>query len=109
MKKEKGITLISLVVTIIVLIILAGVSINLILGQDGIIAKAREAKQNMELAAYEEQEQLNELYSQMLGESSGGFSNDAITKLGDLTLAVEHNSEAIRDLADKIGKGSEDV
>lgn len=35
--------------------------------------------------------------------------DDAITKLGDLTLAVEHNSEAIRDLADKIGKGSEDV
>jgi hypothetical protein len=35
--------------------------------------------------------------------------DDAITKLGDLTLAVEHNSEAIRDLADKIGKGLEDV
>lgn len=35
--------------------------------------------------------------------------DDAITKLGDLTLAVEHNSEAIRDLADKIGKCSEDV
>lgn len=35
--------------------------------------------------------------------------DDAITKLGDLTLAVEHNSEAIRDLADKIGKGSKDV
>ena len=41
MKKEKsGITLISLVVTIVVLLILAGVSINLILGENGIISKA---------------------------------------------------------------------
>ena len=95
MRKEQGITLISLVVTIIVLIILAGVSINLILGQDGIITKAREAKQNMELAAYEEQEQLNELYSQMLGESSGGFSNDAITKLVEFKREI---ASAISDM-----------
>jgi len=81
MKKEQGITLISLVVTIIVLIILAGVSINLILGQDGIINKAKEAKQNMELATIEEQEQLNELYAQMSGESNGSLSYDAMAKL----------------------------
>ena len=50
MKRDQGITLISLVVTIIILIILAGVSINLILGQNGIINKAKEAKENMEIA-----------------------------------------------------------
>lgn len=44
MKKEKGITLIALVITIIVLIILAGVSINLVLGDNGIITKAKWAK-----------------------------------------------------------------
>ncbi len=43
---EKGITLIALVVTIIVLIILAGISISLILGNNGIITKARDAKKN---------------------------------------------------------------
>ena len=40
---EKGITFIALVVTIIVLIILAGVSINLVLGDNGIITKSKEA------------------------------------------------------------------
>ena len=44
MKKNKGITLVALVVTIVVLLILAGVSINLVLGNNGIIAKAQEAK-----------------------------------------------------------------
>ena len=43
-KSASGITLVALVVTIIVLIILAGISINLILGDDGIITKANEAK-----------------------------------------------------------------
>ena len=45
MKKQRGITLIALVVTIIVLIILAGISINLILGENGIITRASGAKQ----------------------------------------------------------------
>ena len=43
-KSEKAITLIALVITIIVLIILAGVSINLVLGDNGIITKTKEAK-----------------------------------------------------------------
>lgn len=47
-RKEKnntaGITLIALVVTIVVLLILAGVSINLVLGDNGIITKAKETK-----------------------------------------------------------------
>ena len=34
--------------------------------------------------------------------------DDAITKLGDLTIAVEHNSEAIRDLAAEIRRGGDD-
>lgn len=43
--KEKGITLISLVVTVIVLIILAGVSISLVFNQNGIINRAKQAKE----------------------------------------------------------------
>ena len=66
MKKEEvkksfnsGITLIALVVTIIVLIILAGVSINLVLGENGIITMAKKAKENMEIAQTKEEEMLN--------------------------------------------------
>lgn len=45
MKNNKGITLIALIVTIIVLIILAGISINLMLGNFGVITKTEEAKE----------------------------------------------------------------
>lgn len=62
MKKAKelfnsnsGITLIALVVTIIVLIILAGISINLILGENGIITKSSEAKDLQSEASEKEQ------------------------------------------------------
>ena len=43
MKKNNGITLIALVITIIVLIILAGISINFLFGDNGIISKAQDA------------------------------------------------------------------
>mgnify|MGYP000838864201 FL=1 len=42
-RQNSGITLVALVVTIVVLLILAGVSLNLVLGENGIISKAREA------------------------------------------------------------------
>jgi len=54
LKDNKGITLVALVVTIIVLIILAGISINTILGDNGIISKANEAKQAQEIAEIKE-------------------------------------------------------
>ncbi len=54
MKKEKGITLIALVITIIVLLILAGVSIAMLTGENGIITQAQKAKENTEQAAKNE-------------------------------------------------------
>ena len=51
LSKNRGITLVSLVITIIVLLILAGVTISLVVGNNGIIQKAQEAKQNMTSAA----------------------------------------------------------
>ena len=50
MRKQKGITLIALVVTIIVLIILAGISISIILGENGLVAKAKRAATQTEEA-----------------------------------------------------------
>ena len=54
-KEIKGITIISLVVTIVVLLILAGISINLVLGNNGIIAKAKEAKKNVKISRIKEE------------------------------------------------------
>ena len=53
-QNKKGITLVALVVTIVVLIILAGVSLNLVIGNNGIVTKARISKVTQELAAYKE-------------------------------------------------------
>ncbi len=61
----KGITLISLVITIIILIILAGVSINLVVGENGLFTKAREARQKFLNAQAEEEERLAELEMQI--------------------------------------------
>ena len=60
-RKNKGITLIALVITIIVLLILAGVSISMLTGENGILNRAKEAKEKTELATKEEEEILYEL------------------------------------------------
>ncbi len=57
-QNEKGITLISLVITIIILLILAGVTLSLTLGDNGIITQAQKAKEAGEIAAIKEDFQL---------------------------------------------------
>ena len=54
-KEMKGITLVALVITIVVLLILAGVSINTVLGDDGIIQKAKDAAEATKRASAEEE------------------------------------------------------
>ena len=56
--KEKGITLIALVITIIVLLILAGVSIAMLTGQNGILTQAQNAKTATEQASAKEKVEL---------------------------------------------------
>ena len=60
-KGKNGITLIALVVTIVVLLILAGISINMTLGNNGIITKAKEARNAMSNATTSDNEFLNSL------------------------------------------------
>ena len=59
--KQNGITLIALVVTIVVLLILAGVSVNALFGNSGIIEKAKEAQNAMNKARENDLEGINEL------------------------------------------------
>ena len=73
-KRENGITLIALVVTIVVLLILAGITISLVFSENGIIAKAKEAAEKTNQAAINEQEQMNEVagyLDNMLNEIGG--------------------------------------
>ena len=72
---EKGITLIALVVTIIVLLILAGISIVMLTGQNGILNRAAEAKEKTEVAQEEENEKLQgyeDTINQYVPSSNGG-------------------------------------
>ena len=63
--KEKGITLIALVVTITVLIILATVSINTVLGDNGIIGRAQKARDSYQNSSTSEDEHMRQLANEM--------------------------------------------
>ena len=72
--KMHGITLIALVVTIVVLLILAGITISLVFSENGIIAKAREAANKTNEVIINEQAQMNEVTAEMenmLNETGG--------------------------------------
>lgn len=64
-KKERGITLVALVVTIIVLLILAGVTITLTVNQQGLFQRAKNASNTYRNAAANEQLSLNEAESEV--------------------------------------------
>lgn len=61
-KNNKGVTLIALVVTVIVLIILSGVSVSVLTGDNGLINKAREERTEVNETVDNTQSNLNELY-----------------------------------------------
>ena len=76
MRKNKGITLVALVVTIVVLLILAGVSINLVLGNNGIIARAKDAETKSAEASQNDLKGMNALVSEMEGALAGNGSGN---------------------------------
>ena len=80
-KEMKGITLVALVVTIVVLLILAGVSINLVLGDNGIIAKAKEAQRKSAEATQNDLIGMNELAQQLEEKINGSAGGGAGTKV----------------------------
>lgn len=113
--ENSAITLISLVVTIIILIILAGVSINLTLGENGIITKAKQAKENTDIAKEEEQRALNSLYDEIIASENGNIESfNPILKLEEYkkkiakaitNQKVETSSEATTEtMVENIGK-----
>ncbi len=75
LNSQKAITLIALVVTIVVLLILAGVSLNLVLGENGLINKAKEGRDKYAESAKNEQSELNkvdEWIEENIGDTTGG-------------------------------------
>ena len=95
-KQEKGITLIALVVTIIVLLILAGISIAMLTGQNGILNRAAEAKEKTGVAQEDESQKLkgyedtiNQYAPGSNGGSTGGGSTEGTPGGGNLPETAE--------------------
>ena len=76
LKKSKGITLIALVVTLILLLILAGTSISMLAGENGILSRAAEAKEKIQNSQSEELSALSKLESEMLQNQDDGFNKE---------------------------------
>ena len=80
-KKQAGITLVALVVTVVVLLILAGVSIRLVLDNNGIITRAGDAKDKHGQGRVNDQTDLNsavDYINQMTGENGGGSGGGSL-------------------------------
>lgn len=117
----RGITLIALVVTIVVLLILSGVSLNLVIGNNGIITRASQANERAKIG--EEKESIAVAYNGVMIDTEGtGVSaldlqkelrnngyNATVTDNGDATLTVtfESGREYIIDANGNISKPRE--
>ena len=77
-KKQKGITLIALVITIIVLLILAAVTINALSGDNGILRRAREAKEKT--GASQEEESVKVSVTEALTQGIGELTTENLKK-----------------------------
>ncbi|MCI9087117.1 MAG: type II secretion system protein [Clostridia bacterium] len=88
-KKQKGITLVALVVTIVVLLILAGITIMYTMGDNNIFKKAQEAKNKTEEAIKNEQEYMN---------SIDNMVNEYINKTvnGEISMPTDEPIENIK-------------
>ena len=98
-RKNEGITLVALVITIIVLIILAGVTISMVVGDDGIITKAKEASQNMSNATSEEKELLQNMLNTM-NEIESGIGGGEVTPPGP-TMPDGWNKDKVVDVVEE--------
>ena len=97
--KDRGITLVSLVITIIVLLILAGVGLNALFGNSGIIKNAEKAKQETEIA--NEKELIGLANTSVLSQSKTGeitveeMQKAMNVQLGEKTATAINNGNNI--------------
>lgn len=108
-KNNRGITLIALVVTIIVLLILAGISISMLTGQNGILNRASEAKEKNERAQKEEKSILSDFETMMENDGESIFNekegvNSPRLKSGMIPIKWDENkNERKRSLGSVLG------
>ena len=94
-RNKKGITLIALVVTIIVLIILAGISISLVLGNNGIITKSKDAKEKTLSSREEESAKLTFTEVQMELAQGNNVNSDNFQTMIDNSFGAGNATGAV--------------
>ena len=87
-RNTKGITLIALVITIIILIILAGVAINALVGEDGLIEKAKKARTDTEEAQKKEEQGLEEVLGKLDEEIGNSYNAEGGVNKPRLTTGM---------------------
>ena len=90
---QTGITLIALVVTIVVLLILAGVSINALFGDSGIIDRAKEAQSETNKATERDKKEIKELSNWLdskINGTTGGNDNPSISDLPSTSYTIPY-------------------
>ena len=103
-KKEAGITLITLTITIIVLLILAGITITALSGDNGILKNAARTKKDTETAALEEKikllmaESIIDEYTGENEEKTAQKLQDELNKQGENVLVIQWDKYIIFDL-----------
>ena len=88
--KERGITLIALVITIVVLLILAGVSLNAIFSENGIIKRAKDAQNKMDQATQNDLDAINGL-NEWINKNINGTNGGEDIEKGDFSATVVLN------------------
>lgn len=106
-RSTKGITLISLVVTIIILLILAGVTIATLTGENGILTMAQQAKIQTEIANIKEQIQIDILAKQ--AENQGNISDDNLRKILEKYGVLSEEGEKLTDKTLTTTKGNHEI
>lgn len=101
MLRNKGITLISLVVTIIILLILAGIAISTLIGKNGLIAKAIEAKDETKINAYKEEIELTRAEVRLQKKNYENPELEDMKKALDEKEWKKQKTEIIQDQEDK--------
>ena len=108
LRNKKGITLIALVITIIVLLILAGISISMISSQDGILKKATGAKEANKKASEEEYAKL-EIQAALI-DGEGTIDVSKLTADSDIVKAYTDNGYTYKGEGKFISKnGDEEI
>ena len=95
LKENKGVTLVALVITIIVLLILAGVTLSMVMGDSGIFSKANKASTETTISSAKDAVRLATLEA----------VTDQYTDNGSIGTAITSEAEAIKAVNAKLQDG----